>query len=476
MAFGEVGRIRDDINSHYSHYSTVEMLAFYDTITSITYNMAETPPGIEVAHKIHRQPLAQRIFKRPLIDKNPHPIPLGRARKAVEASGIELQEGQRPEALNRQLMVRYERYQMLQTYEYIRSQIQKATTPEDKLKWRDTLNQVRPAFGRLQENLDFINYQNFHNNVDVAVDTPELGRHTVRMAELDIHKGEYKDGEDPRIPYIFIGGIGTNRYQTTAFTYMLAAAGERVLVFTYPDQKMADAPADWNDRLKALPEGQGFKLHAELLKQVINDLKVPEVNLLAYSMGGGIAATAAADPSFDKIHDLIIMEPVGFEKRSLLGIGWDFGVNLGVRMNATGESKIKNHDIGVEPKPEFKDGSFMLLTNILHGQQITPEEISQAHPRGKFQVWVGEDSPINNADKTQDILLAENNFMSPNQARAQVHRIKGGDHVAPITMAMGIVNEIRKPQRAESVVTYRKDQLERSATEAILRGNFPATV
>lgn len=370
----------------------------------------------------------------------------------------------------RGLVFRFERGQILEAYTVIRKQIRQARERgEDPTRTKEFLKEFRGRAHTYEKDLDELNRQYHDGGVSFEVETPEIGKHQTALVELDLMKNQAGE-EDERIPYFVIGGINTNYHQTAALSLALALEGHRVFAMTYPEQKPALPPPDWQQRLE---RAGSFRPHAEVVRETIKKMGFKRVNIVGFSMGGTVAVETASDQDFSKrINDLVVLEPVGFENKSKLGMAYDFLYRQGaLRSMPDAEQRLKVVNQGAETT-HIKADIFLTNATILCKKQFDKEKLSHVQPRGRYEVWLGAESPVADARKTEEELLRAEHvrrIQNPDASPVEIYRVEGGDHAFPMVHAMGLANSIDKPKPIEQVTRLTTKDLENSAAASILK-------
>src|SRR3989338_1531775 len=242
----------------------------------------------------------------------------------------------------RELTTRWHRGELYRVLRDLRREAVRAKkSGGDVASTKERLNDFYKVERQISRELDELNRQLNDNVAQVEIETSEIGHHSLPVVTLDLHPP--REGEkDDRVPTVFIGGIATSPYQQFELAAALALSGQRVHCFTYPEHSTADAPPDWAERLKR--DGT-YRLHAEALKETVRKLNLERINLVCVSMGGGIALETASDEEFCRRHidDLIALEPIGLEEKSLAALAKDFGIKQVVgKTLANPEGAIKS--------------------------------------------------------------------------------------------------------------------------------------
>lgn len=372
-------------------------------------------------------------------------------------------------AEKRGLLFRFERGQILEAYTLLREQIRQARERgKDPTVTKEFLKGFRGRARELEKDLDELNRQYHDGGVSVEIETPEIGKHQTALVELDLLKDETGE-KDERIPYFVIGGINTNYHQTAALSLALALEGHRVFAMTYPEQKPALPPPDWQQRLE---RAGSFRPHAEVVRETIRKMGFEQVNIVGFSMGGGVAVETASERDFSKrVNDLIVLEPVGFENKNTLGMAFDFLYRQGaLRTMSDAEQRLKIVNQGAETT-HIKSDIFLTNAKILCKKQFDREKLSHVQPRGRYEVWLGAESPVADANKTEgELLRAEHarRIQNPDASPVEIYRVEGGDHAFPMVHAMGVANSIDRPRPREQITYLTTKDLEHSAAASIL--------
>lgn len=342
---------------------------------------------------------------------------------------------------------------------------------------KERLRDFYRAEKKISRDLDELTRQLNSNVTEVELNTPEIGHHRLPVVTLDLHPP--REGEkDDRVPTVFIGGIATSPYQQFELASAMALSGERVHCFTYPEHSTAKAPSDWTKRLQA--DGT-YRLHAAALKETIQQLGLERVNLVGLSMGGSIAMEAASDPEFaDRLNDLVVLEPVGLEEKSLTELGRDFvGKQVVGRTLFNPEGAVKSWRQG-DSRGGAAGEAMRVDIDILRRRQITPEKLSSIHPRGRYVVAMGTESPMVDATAaTQEFLQAESARRAAHSQGASIEilQVQSRDHSWPLVHALGLARWLKEPRHGdENITTIGESDLEHSAASFILEAtrNKPA--
>lgn len=365
---------------------------------------------------------------------------------------------------------RFERGQILAAYKLLRQEIHEASKRgENAAETTGLLQKFRDRARQLEKDLDELNRQYYENLSTVTIETPEIGRHEVPVVLLDLHPKALGETDD-RVPDYFINPYISNPHQTAAFTMARALEGHKVYA-PYPPETEQVSNEGWGKRLW---KNGTFALHAQYHKEIIKSLGANRVNLVGASFGGGVALAVASDEEFTKqyINDLVVLEPVGLQNRSIPGIAWGFGVVEGFFNTARKpEANAKAWAQGGETfkKKGFQD---LLVANMLRKKQLGHAELATIHPQGRYQVWVGTESPVASAHKTtQAILLAERARRTAHigTTPVEIYQVQGGKHSFPFINYLGVSAVMDGPRPETHIVSLQPDELENSATAMLLR-------
>jgi len=113
----------------------------------------------------------------------------------------------------------------------------------------------------------------------------------------------------------------------------------------------------------------------------------------------------------------------------------------------------------------------LLGANIISKKLFSPEKLSRIKPKGRFQVWLGTQSPIINKEATEDALSeAEEIKMEkdPKASPLEVYEVKGGDHYWPVKHSFGLAELMAKEKPKDQITSVKTADLKGSAMSAIL--------
>jgi len=364
---------------------------------------------------------------------------------------------------------RFERGQILKAYKILRAQIEEARQKgESTIEKKNLLKQIRERAKFLEKNLDELNRQYYEGVKTVEIDT-KYGKFTIPIAELDLNK-DVEPEKDTRTPYFLIGGIAQKyAFQTVVLSLALALDGHKVFIYTYPEQSMVQRPDNFREMLK----NQGdLKIHAELAKQTIKKWGLKDVNIVGYSMGGAIALELAVGPDLKELKDLIIIEPLGIEEKGLPRLAKEFALEQGLLKTLPySEARIKTFKQG--RKENTGNFGFLLEdAKILSKKYFWPERLKEIKPTGRYQVWVGTESPIVD-DKIAENIFLETEVLrkseNPDTMPLEFYKVEGGDHGWPFMNATGFSRILEEERPKQQTTTVKLSELENSAIVRILK-------
>lgn len=370
----------------------------------------------------------------------------------------------------RELTTRWHRGELYRALRDLRREVVQAKkSGGDVARAKERLHDFYRAEKEISRDLDELTRQLNNNVTKVELDTPEIGHHRLPVITLDLNPPREGE-EDDRVPIVFIGGIATSPYQQFELASALALSGERVHCFTYPEHSTAEAASDW---MKKLQTDGTYRLHAAALKETIKQLGLKRVNLVGLSMGGGIVLEVASDSDFaDRLNDLIVLEPVGLEEKSMAVLGRDFvGKQVVGRTLFNPEGAVKSWRQG-DSRGGAAGEAMRADIDILRHRQITPEKLSAIHPRGRYVVAMGTESSMVNAEAvTQEFLEAEPIRRSAyvKDAPIEILQVQSRDHSWPLVHALGVAQWFKKPRHGDTVLTtIAESDLKHSAASFIL--------
>src|SRR3989338_2409874 len=370
----------------------------------------------------------------------------------------------------RELTTRWHRGELYRVLRDLRREAVRAKkSGGDVASTKERLNDFYKVERQISRELDELNRQLNDNVAQVEIETSEIGHHSLPVVTLDLHPP--REGEkDDRVPTMFLGGIATSPYQQFELASALALSGQRVHCFTYPEHSTAEASSDWIKRLQA--DGT-YRLPAAALKETIKQLGLERVNLVGLSMGGGIALEAASDPEFaDHIEDLIVLEPVGLEEKSLVALGRDFvGKHVLGRTLLNPEGAVKSWRQG-DSRGGAAGEAMQADIDILRRRQITSEKLKAIHPQGRYVVAMGTKSPMVDAKSvTQEFLEAEPTRRAAyvKDAPLEILQVQSRDHSWPLVHALCLARWLSEPRHGDArITTIDEADLEHSTASFIL--------
>ncbi len=363
---------------------------------------------------------------------------------------------------------RFERGQIFKAYKILRGEIKDAEQKgEDAADKKGLLKEMRINAKETEKNLDELNRQFYENVKDVKIKT-QFGDFTIPTVELDLNKNKLEDGEDRRAPYFFLNGQALNFFKSASLPMALALEGQKVYVPMPPEHKSVKKPENFNEMVAKQGD---LKIHAEIAKQIIRESGLEKVNLVGWSMGATVALEMASHGDFKELNDLIIAEPLGIENKGLLKLAKEFGLQEGVlKAIPSSETRVKGMAQGSKQgEPSVKD----LLRNgaILARQHFTTEDLKQVNPKGRFQVWIGTESPIVNEKLTEKTFLEAQELKEKENLGAshlEFYKVQGGEHYFPVNNALGFSSMMMGEKPENAVTTVKKSDLKNSAIARIL--------
>ncbi len=367
---------------------------------------------------------------------------------------------------------RFERGQIYKGYMNLRKEIKQAEAlGENTTTKKSLLKQMREKAKVVQKDLDEINRQ-FYENVKEVEFENEFGKFMVPVVELDLKKdAEGKDidpEKDVRIPEVFLGSVATQFHQSACFSMARALEGHKVFVPMQPEQPSVKKPENFGEILSK--EGN-LKPYSKLAKGVIETLGLKEFNLSGFSMGATTALELATDPELEGLNDLTIMEPLGIEDKGLVKLGIEFGVKQGIKTMKSSEARIKTLAQGA-PEGQGEIGLFAKTANILSKKHFDPEKLSKINAKGRFQVWVGGESPIVDNELAEKVFSETDELIhekNPEVSRLEFYKVNGADHGLAMMNSIGLSRMIDAKKPNEKNTTLSEEDLGNSAMEWIIK-------
>ena len=413
----------------------------------------------------------------------------GKINKALIESGHSIsstRETQIPGTdISRGIVERFERGELFRSYTRFKRDIKAAEKQgKDATSLREEFKEFREKSTDFKKKLDVLNRQfyPYPNDWDrVHVKDSKLGEHNIPVVTLDLHSS--KEGEnDERTPYFLVPTYIANPYQVAFFAMSLALEGQRVHVMTYPEKyKMSGSSPEWLDVVK--DEGRlTLAPYAKLAEKIIDNMGLQSVNLVGTSMGAAVALEMAQDQEFsDKINDLIVVDPPSLVKRNSSKYAlYDFGFKEGVIQALDREKRIKGAQ---SERPDLgatmgRVGGWFeahfLWAPMLAKAQITKEKISKINPKGKFQVWVGEESAVT-GEATKKVLLEaerQRRIELPDSQPMKLIVVKGAHHLTLLSR-LGVASVITQKQDSEeTIVNIDEKDLIHSGAQAITTNHY----
>ncbi len=375
--------------------------------------------------------------------------------------------------LVRDEVFRFERGQIYKAYEILRGHIREIEAGGgDATDQRNLLLRIRERAKTRERNLDRLNRQ-YHENVRMVEVETEYGTFVVPVVELDLREQGGEESEpDERTPYFMLGSVATNYHQTAALSMGLALAGARVLVPMWPEQEAVGRPDNFPQQLA---QQQDLGLHTAYAKALLQQMNLSSVNIMGVSMGGSVALELAQDPEVQGIlQDLIVIEPVGLQKKSLLRLGRDFLVSEGLIKTAPySEARIKTLTQG----SRTNTSSFALLRQngrILSNTHFEAAALAKIQPKGKFQIWMGTRSSIVDSAAAQELISEVETLRQHDDSDAApvaVRVVQGGTHGWPFLNGIGFAEMLLAEENSqERVTTVSLQELANSSMAQLLKG------
>lgn len=367
---------------------------------------------------------------------------------------------------------RFERGQIYKGYKILRKEIHEAEERgEDAVQKKDLLKKIREQAKILEKNLDEMALQYYENIRTVDVKT-NFGEFSIPVVELDLRKKDNEEENDERTPYFFIPGMTSSSFHKSAATSMgVALQGHKVYVPLEIEQPAVKKPENFREMLR---DGGDFKLHSEIFKQTIRSLGIKKVNILGHSLGATVALELATDTDFNEMEDLVAVEPLGIEDKGLIKLAKEFGLSqVLIRQLPYSETRIKGSNEGVGTKGNADLGLYYEDAKILSRKLYNPEKLSKINPKGRFQVWIGGDSPIINVGETEKVLKQTENIrrvQNPEGSQLELYEVRGGEHMWVVNNALGFARMITEKKPDEQITNVELSDLENSAMKRIIRG------
>jgi hypothetical protein len=373
--------------------------------------------------------------------------------------------------LERGAAFRFERGQIYKGYKNLRSEIREAEKRgEDTTSKKQLLKEMRTQAKIMEKDLDRLERQYQENVKMVDVET-EFGKFSVPVVELDLKRekdGEFK--EDTRTPYFFLPGIKSSIPQSAALSMAMALAGHRVYVPSEIEHPSVKKPENLGEMMR---EHKDFRVYSEVAKQIINEMGLQEVNIMGHSLGATVALELASDIDFKKIKDLIIAEPLGIESKGIVQLAKEFGLNQSLqRQVLSSESRIKATDQGSETGIGNL-GLYLADSMIMARKLYSPEKLSNINPKGRYQLWVGTDSPIMNVNEIKKVFGAAESIRQskdPKSSKLEFYAVEGGEHLWTVKNALGFSEMIKQEKHDNQSTTVKVSDLENSAMARIIKG------
>ncbi len=356
--------------------------------------------------------------------------------------------------------VRLERGILTRTFQMLHDEMRQTSNQASSLIGRkefsssteqlDLFHNLKAETNHIKHDMDELNRQvtDPTHVTNIEIESEESGRHILPVLELDLQKP--KEGEvDTRIPWVGIGGVGSVTEQNFALWMSLALQGERVIVLPYPERNETK-PDNWRKLVRK--HGKGASLHEQVFIQAVaayaDKIGIKKVNLIGHSVGAEVVIDMAmqAHPAV-KINHVIAVEPVGFQGKNLLHNSRDFAFSQAKLTKADQEAWIKMVEQGKENKPPTMF-DWLLFAQISGEKVFTPDNLARVQNTGKFQIYVGEQSPVVNVEKIKEItqkIQPDNTTCLP-----EVFQVEGANHDSLVTHGMGFSRVLLENLQSET--------------------------
>ena len=364
---------------------------------------------------------------------------------------------------------RFERGQIWNAYQYLRRWIQDdKVLGRDPEKWQDILKKLRDEAHKLERQLDILNAQVAKPVETVEIDSIESGKHKVPVYKIDLRDPESKE-PDNRVPYFYCGTYLSNVEHNAELLMALALDGHVIYTVPNPERQHVESPADWKNRLE---DENSFGPHAAYYSEVMKKLfggkeGDKEVDLMGYSMGASVALELASNPGDLHLRDVIAMEPVGFEQKSVGKMMWDFGIRQGALTTLVNEEATDKSFVWPwKERVGVKKGADGPVNKIVSGKHFDAQKVAGSKLSGKLKVVLAENSPVSSPKLAQSALVdakAANDTLPLN-----VYMMKGGHHGSPSIQTLGLM-ESMKQEPIGLVTELDTDKLDNSAVLLLLR-------
>ncbi len=367
---------------------------------------------------------------------------------------------------------RFERGQIYKGYMILRKEIREAEKRgENTTSKKDLLKEIRIMAKVMERDLDDLNRQYYENMRNVEIET-EFGNFTVPVVKLDFKKD--KDGkeinpeDDKRIPYFLLGGIASSYHQMAAISLALALDGHIVYTSMQPEQPSVKKPANFG---KMLSMQENLKIHSDIAKETIKKIGLSRVNVIGYSTGATTALELAVDPDFEGLNDLIVIEPLGIEDMWFLELAKRFGIDQALRTLLSSEGLIKSVLQGAK-EGQGELNLSLKTAKILSKKHFTPEILSEINPAGRFQLWMGKQSPLMNKKIFEEVFLEMERLRQGRDSGVsplELYEVASNDHTWPMKNALGLSGMITEERPSDQITQVKTSDLENSAMQRIIK-------
>lgn len=364
---------------------------------------------------------------------------------------------------------RWERGQIYKAYMNLRKEIREAEDRgENSGAKKELLKAMRERAKIVEKDLDELNRQFYENIRTVDLET-EFGAFSMPVVELDLKKDasgqSLLEGEDTRVPDFFLGSVATQAHQSACFSMARALEGHRVFIPMQVEQPSVKKSEDFS---RLLSERGDLKPYASVAKATIQQLGLKNFNLLGFSSGAAQALEVATDTELKGLNDLVVIEPLGIEDKGIAKLGMEFGLKQGFKTIAGAEDRIKTLKQGAS-EGQGDIGLLLKTAQILAKRHFDVEKLSKINPSGRFQVWVGNESPIVNSQLAQDLFLEAEHGRPKTASPLEFYEVAGADHGLGMMNALGLSKMIDGKKSEEQVTRVHEKDLGHSAMEWLLK-------
>lgn len=348
---------------------------------------------------------------------------------------------------------------------------------------------------KMADNLDILDMQfNTTGQFLEAGKGPEK-KNSIYSVTLDLKKPSNEP--DTRVPWVMIGGAYSTSEQNAALSMALALQGEKVIILTHPEQMQdQEGGRGLKDSLR-----NTAKEDIDMFEKAIVGFGLSQINLLGDSLGGAFALAMTADPEFTKqvaVGNVVILQPVGFEKRSLMDLMKDGSLQEQMNENdpeakvimalqgntdARRKSGLQLHELG-PVKRAVKGGLAFVGPGRASGTHLnTAETVAQAvsNISGDLEIWSCGEDTLARPDTIRAVVAdASGILQAKDGSRLASYTVQGARHNEFILHGFGFIRARFEEQAARHQMGYdghsskdmsiNIDTLERSGAEYLLKG------